>query len=168
MRAISAGGARSIRPDIKLNCRARQRAAGVQCDQAVIIMLLLLLASPVRPLPNDLITFWLTHCTFRRGAFCMQHHLWLPAAASGLINKETRAPQQLPRHRRLKRHHQHWHRHWRWRLRRRWRQRGPHCNYIRVINCRDNRFDIRDKNTRLLYKNLHTHDTMHLSKLKWN
>lgn len=33
MRAISAGGAGSIRPDIKLNCRARDGAAGEQCDQ---------------------------------------------------------------------------------------------------------------------------------------
>lgn len=33
MRAISAGGAGSIRPDIKLNCRTEERAAGEQCDQ---------------------------------------------------------------------------------------------------------------------------------------
>lgn len=33
MRAISAGGAGSIRPDIKLNSRTEERAAGEQCDQ---------------------------------------------------------------------------------------------------------------------------------------
>lgn len=29
---------------------------------------------------------------------------------------------------------------------------GRHCNYIRVINCGDNRFDIRDKNGRLPWR----------------
>lgn len=47
MRAISAGGAGSIRPDIKLNCRTEERAAGEQCDQ-VIIMFFALVSTPLR------------------------------------------------------------------------------------------------------------------------